>query len=190
MRLPFPRSGADHGRPAPAHPAHAGAARAQSPLHRFNAAAPAAARSTLLACCGSRRWAHRLEEHRPYPDTESLLAAADEAGYDMTHADLTEALGAESAYHPPTEGPGALAAHTALRAGHAAYADRFGHAFIVHLDDFRPEERLDQALAGIRARLANDADEERAVSAEELRRLTRSRLARLLTAPRAGAARI
>ncbi|MDT0380464.1 2-oxo-4-hydroxy-4-carboxy-5-ureidoimidazoline decarboxylase [Streptomyces sp. DSM 42041] len=187
MRLPFPRSGADHGRPATP---HTGPARgASSPLHRFNAAAPAAARNMLLACCGSRRWAHRLAVHRPYPDTDALLAAADEAGYDMTHADLTEALTAESAYHPPTDGPGALAATTALRAGHAAYADRFGHAFIVHLDDFRPEERLDQALAGIRARLTNDADEERAVAAEELRQLARARLARLLTAPRAGATR-
>lgn len=180
MRLPFPRS--EIGRAARS---RAG----QSPLHHFNAVGEASARSTLLGCCGSHRWAHRLVVHRPYPDTAALLAAADEASYDMTHPDLTEALAAESAYHPPTDGPGALAAHTALRAGHAAYAERFGHAFIVCLDEFRPEERLDQALAGIRTRLAHDADEERAVSADELRRLARGRLARLLSASRAGAAR-
>ncbi|EST39288.1 hypothetical protein N566_02810 [Streptomycetaceae bacterium MP113-05] len=181
MRLPLPRSGAPH--------THAAQAQAGSPLHAFNVTAPASARNTLLACCGSRRWAQRLVAHRPYPDTAALMAAADEAGYDMTHEDLAEAFAAESPCHPPTDGPGALAAHTALRAGHAAYAERFGHAFVACLDDHRPEERLDQALAGIRRRLAHDVDEERAVAAEELRRLARSRLARLLTAPRTGAGR-
>lgn len=127
--------------------------------------------------------------HRPYPDAGALLAAADEASYDMTHADLAEALAAESPYHPPTDGPGALAAHTALRAGHSAYAERFGHAFVVHLDDFRPEERLDQALAAIRTRLAHDGDEERATAADELRKLARARLARLVTASPADAVR-
>lgn len=183
MRLPSPRSEGDAGR------AVARGRAGQSPLHRFNAAPPAAARNTLLGCCGSHRWAQRLVAHRPYPDTGAVLAAADEAGYDMNHADLDEALAAESAYHPPTDGPGALAAYTALRAGHAAYAERFGHAFVVCLDVFRPEERLDQALAAIRTRLTNDADEERAVAADELRRLARARLARVLTAPRAGAVR-
>jgi 2-oxo-4-hydroxy-4-carboxy-5-ureidoimidazoline decarboxylase len=185
MRLPHSRGDADRpGRAAPR-----GRAGGQSPLHRFNAVAPATARSTLLGCCGSRRWVDRLVAHRPYPDTTALLAAADEASYDMTHADLAEALAAESPYHPPTDGPGALVAYTALSAGHTAYAERFGHAFVVFLDDVRPEERLDQALTGIRTRLAHEADEERAVSAEELRRLVQSRLARLLTAPRAGAVR-
>lgn len=180
MRLPSPRS--ESGRAARGRPG-------QSPLHHFNSVGPATARRTLLGCCGSRRWVHRLVTHRPYPDTGALLAAADEASYDMTHADLAEALAAESPYHPPTDGPGALAAYTALRAGHAAYADRFGHAFVVHLDDFRPEMRLDQALAAIRARLAHEADEERAVAADELRKLARARLARLFTARSADAAR-
>lgn len=159
----------------------------QSPLRLFNAAPPAVARRMLLDCCGSTRWAHRLAAHRPYPDTGALLAAADEAGYDMRHPDLAEALAAESPVHPPTDAPGALAAHTALRAGHAAYAERFGHPFVVHLDDHAPEERLDQALAAIRARLPHDKDEERAVAAEELRRLARARLRRLVTLPSAAA---
>lgn len=179
MRLPFPRS--ETGR---AVRGRAG----QSPLHHFNAVPPAAVRNPLLACCGSRRWVHRVIAHRPYPDTDSLLAASDEAGYDMTHADLAEALAAETADLPPTEAPGALAAYTALRAGHAAYAARFGHAFVVCLDRFGPEERLDQALVSIRKRLAHDPDEEWAVAAEELRRLARGRIARLLATSRAGPA--
>ncbi|NUK90090.1 2-oxo-4-hydroxy-4-carboxy-5-ureidoimidazoline decarboxylase, partial [Streptomyces lunaelactis] len=38
------------------------------------------AEATLLACCGSRRWALRMVAHRPYPDLDALLAASDEAG--------------------------------------------------------------------------------------------------------------
>ncbi|WP_367124353.1 2-oxo-4-hydroxy-4-carboxy-5-ureidoimidazoline decarboxylase [Streptomyces phytohabitans] len=159
------------------------------PLLRLNAASVAEAERTLLGCCRCDRWAHRLAAHRPYPDPESLLAAADEASYDMTHTDIAQALSAEPADHPVTEGPGALAAHTALRAAHAAYEARFGHTFVVCLDDCRPEERVDVALVGLRTRLGHDQDTERAVAAEELRRLARCRLARLLgVAPHAGPA--
>lgn len=73
---------------------------AQSPvahpgLDRFNAAPAAEAEAALLECSGSRRWAARLAAHRPYPDLDALLAAADEAGYDLPPADLAEALAAE-----------------------------------------------------------------------------------------------
>ncbi|MEU3193077.1 2-oxo-4-hydroxy-4-carboxy-5-ureidoimidazoline decarboxylase [Streptomyces sp. NPDC006992] len=153
----------------------------RTPLDRFNSAALATVEPLLLRCCGSRRWARRLVAHRPYPDVEALLAAADEASYDLTPADLREALVCESAAHP-LEGepqPGVLAAHTALRAAHGAYERKFGHAFLYCLDGFAAEERLDQVLAGIRLRLENDADEEWAITAEELRRLARGRLGRL-----------
>ncbi|MFR9676227.1 2-oxo-4-hydroxy-4-carboxy-5-ureidoimidazoline decarboxylase [Streptomyces sp. TR06-5] len=184
MRLPFPRRETDltlRSRAVPSPP--------PSPLHRFNTLGAPAAERLLLDCCGSRRWAQRLARHRPYPDAEVLLAAADEASYDLSAADIAEALATEAPYLPPTDGPGALAAHTALRAGHAAYAERFGHGFVVCLAEYGPEERTDQALAAIRARLAHDPDEERALAAEELRRLARERLARLVPASRSDVAR-
>ncbi|GAA4903829.1 2-oxo-4-hydroxy-4-carboxy-5-ureidoimidazoline decarboxylase [Streptomyces coeruleoprunus] len=144
----------------------------------FNAAPAEAAETSLLACCGSRRWAQRVAAHRPYPALDALLAAADEAGYDLSGADLDEALGDEAA---PALPPGtSTAAHTALRAAHDAYEGRFGHAFVICLDGFRPDEHVDQVLGGIRARLGNEPDEERAVAADELRRLARARLARLM----------
>ncbi|WP_461027762.1 2-oxo-4-hydroxy-4-carboxy-5-ureidoimidazoline decarboxylase, partial [Streptomyces sparsus] len=76
--------------------------------------------------------------------------------------------------------PGSRAAHTALEAARAAYESRFGHAFVICLDELPPTMRLDGMLAGIRARLGNEADEERAVTADELRRLARGRLLRLV----------
>ncbi|AXK32902.1 2-oxo-4-hydroxy-4-carboxy-5-ureidoimidazoline decarboxylase [Streptomyces armeniacus] len=173
LPLPTPRGGAP-----------------DSPLRRLNDASVRDAERALLTCCGSARWAHRLAAHRPYPDVEALLAAADEASYDMTHTDLAEALAGERVDQPLTEGPSALAAHTALRAAHAAYEARFGHTFVVCLDDCRAEERVDLALVGLRTRLVHDEDTERAVAAEELRRLARGRLARLLgAAPRTDPAR-
>ncbi|MER5885536.1 2-oxo-4-hydroxy-4-carboxy-5-ureidoimidazoline decarboxylase [Streptomyces sp. NPDC001941] len=147
-------------------------------LLRFNTAAAPSAEAALLACCGSRRWAERLAAHRPYPTREALLAAADEACYDLAGADLDEALADEDPVPLAPDAPGT--AHTALRAAHTAYESGFGHPFVICLDGARPDERTDEVLAAIRTRLGNEPDEERAVSAEELRRLARGRLARLI----------
>ncbi|KQX59640.1 OHCU decarboxylase [Streptomyces sp. Root66D1] len=144
-------------------------------LTRFNAASPAEAEALLLSCCHSHRWAERVAAHRPYPTVDALLAAADEAGYDLSRADLDDALAAESSALPHPDAP--PAARTALRAAHAAYESSFGHAFVISLDGVRPGERLDQVLAGIRSRLGNEPEEERVIAAEELRRLARARLA-------------
>ncbi|MFJ8671070.1 2-oxo-4-hydroxy-4-carboxy-5-ureidoimidazoline decarboxylase [Streptomyces sp. NPDC093589] len=151
-------------------------------LDGFNTLPSDDAVAALLACCGSLRWAERVAAHRPYPDPESLLAASDEACYDLTPAEIDEALAGESFSARPlvgARGPGTLAAHTALRAAHAEYERRFRHAFVICLDGYRDDELLDQVLSGIRTRLGNEPDEERAVTADELRRLTRGRLARL-----------
>ncbi|MFB7371526.1 2-oxo-4-hydroxy-4-carboxy-5-ureidoimidazoline decarboxylase [Streptomyces sp. NPDC056222] len=158
----------------PAIPAQHGSPRHLAGLRRFNVAPAADAQELLLSCCHSRRWAERVTAHRPYPTLDALLAAADEAGYDLSAADLDEALAAESSAAPHPDAP--PAAHTALRAAHAAYESRFGHAFVISLDGVRPGERLDQVLAGIRSRLGNEPEEERVIAADELRRLARIRL--------------
>ncbi|MEU6125267.1 2-oxo-4-hydroxy-4-carboxy-5-ureidoimidazoline decarboxylase [Streptomyces sp. NPDC047123] len=149
----------------------------------MNAAAPGEAEAALLTCCGSRRWARRVAAHRPYPDLDALLAASDEAAYDLSPADLAEALACEPLDpvipHQITPQATHIAARTALRAAHAAYESRFGHTFVICLDDVPPDEALDQLLAGIRSRLGNDPEDERAIAADELRRLARGRLARL-----------
>jgi 2-oxo-4-hydroxy-4-carboxy--5-ureidoimidazoline (OHCU) decarboxylase len=146
-------------------------------LERFNAAPTDTAERALIACCGSHRWARRLAAHRPYPDLASLLAAADEAAYDLTPADLSEALAREPLPHIPADAHSA--AHTALSAAHAAYEAHFGHVFVICLDDMPPAEALDQVLAAIRSRLANDPEEERCLTAEELRGLAKGRLSRM-----------
>jgi 2-oxo-4-hydroxy-4-carboxy--5-ureidoimidazoline (OHCU) decarboxylase len=143
-------------------------------VEHFNAASEEDLEQALLPCLRSHRWARRVVEHRPYPGLDSLLAAADEAAYDLTWADLTEALAAETlpALPPDTYS----AAHTALSAAHAAYEARFGHVFVICLEGLSPSETLDRLLEAIRSRLTNDPEEERAVVADELRRLARERL--------------
>ncbi|RDG34699.1 2-oxo-4-hydroxy-4-carboxy-5-ureidoimidazoline decarboxylase [Streptomyces corynorhini] len=150
-------------------------------LRRFNTAPRAALEPALLGCLGSSRWVRRIAATRPYPDLDALLAASDEAGYDLAFSDLAEALAAETPTVAPPAAPPAAA--TALRAGYAAYESRFGHAFVIGLDDRRPGECLDHVLAAIRTRLGHDPDHERSVSADELRRLARSRLVRLVEDP-------
>lgn len=148
-------------------------------LHRFNTAPAADAEAALLECFGSHRWAHRLAGHRPYPDVDALLAAAEEAGYDLSPTDRTEALAAEAAPGLHPDAP--RSAHLALAAAHAAYESRFGHVFVICLDGFQPAEHPDQVLAGIRARLAHDPDQERVVTADEMRRLARGRIIELVS---------
>ncbi|PZG88361.1 2-oxo-4-hydroxy-4-carboxy-5-ureidoimidazoline decarboxylase, partial [Streptomyces sp. NTH33] len=120
----------------------------------------------------------RLTVHRPYPNLPSLLAAADEATYDLSPSDVAEALAAEPL--PSLPGSTYAAASTALSAAYAAYEARFGHSFVICLDGTAPAESLDWVLAAIRSRLTNDPEEERAVTAEELRHLARGRLGRVL----------
>ena len=144
------------------------------PLDAFNAAPADEARALLLHCLHSLRWSHRVADHRPYPDLDSLLAAADEAAYDLSPGDLSEALDGESLPDLPEDTYSA--AHMALSAAHAAYEARFGHAFVIYLGDTHPDESLDRILEAIRSRLTNDPEEERVIAAEELRRLARSRL--------------
>lgn len=141
-----------------------GAPGTPSPLERFNTAPAQDAERALLGCLRSLRWALRVAGHRPYPDVASLLAASDEATYDLSAKELAEALTAESLPALPEDTY--TAAHTALNAAHTAYEAKFGHVFVIALDGVPEEEALDRILTDIRSRLANDPDEERAVAAE------------------------
>ncbi|MDX2675572.1 2-oxo-4-hydroxy-4-carboxy-5-ureidoimidazoline decarboxylase [Streptomyces soliscabiei] len=143
-------------------------------LDGFNIAPAEEAHRALLTCLRSLRWARRLADHRPYPTLDALLAASDEAAYDLTAGDLAEALAAESLPALPDDAYGA--AHMALSAAHAAYEARFGHAFVICLDGIPADEALDHVLEAIRSRLTNDPEDERVVAAEELRRLGKARL--------------
>ena len=66
----------------------------------------------------------------------------------------------------------------ALADGNLAYEERFGHVFLICATGLSGQDMLDQ----LRARLGHDQEAERAVVREELLKITRLRLAKLLAA--------
>jgi len=64
----------------------------------------------------------------------------------------------------------------ALADGNVAYEERFGHVFLICATGLSGQDMLDQ----LQARLRHDPDAERAVVREELLKITRLRVAKLL----------
>jgi OHCU decarboxylase len=158
-------------------------------LRRLNGLPQEQAVAELLAACHSRRWAERVAAGRPYADLAALQQAADQVWTGLGPADWLEALaahprigerGGASAHWSEREQAGVGAAgedvRRAIARGNAAYEERFGHVFLISAAGRSAEE----ILADLRARLGNDPDTELRVAAEEHRRITRLRLARLV----------
>jgi 2-oxo-4-hydroxy-4-carboxy-5-ureidoimidazoline decarboxylase len=161
-------------------------------MAEFNALPPDRAEAELLTCCASVSWARLVAGGRPYPDLAALVAAADAASRTLTWADVAQALAAhprigqrpagddrESAWSRREQAgvDGADAAtRAALARANEEYEARFGHLFLVFASG-RTDREL---LAAARARLVNDEATERAVVADELRKIAGRRLERLL----------
>ncbi|MCI0690054.1 MAG: 2-oxo-4-hydroxy-4-carboxy-5-ureidoimidazoline decarboxylase [Sporichthyaceae bacterium] len=147
----------------------------------------------LRTCCASCAWARAVAAGRPYRDDDRLLAAADAAFEDLSETDIDEALAAHPRIGERATGPsreagwsrqeqsGAVQADgttkAALAAGNRAYEDRFGQVFLICATGLTAE----QMLAALRARLDHDAVTERRVVRQELAKIARLRLERLLT---------
>jgi 2-oxo-4-hydroxy-4-carboxy-5-ureidoimidazoline decarboxylase len=161
---------------------------ASATLGSFNAAPAQDAEQIALACCASRTFAKAVADGRPYPDTAALLAAVDAVFAALAWDDIVEAV----AEHPrigdravrggmsAAEQSGAAAASDEIRRGLAdgnvAYEQRFGHIFLICASGLSGQEMLDQ----LRARLGHDEEAERAVVRDELRKITRLRMAKAL----------
>src|SRR6185503_7715606 len=158
---------------------------ASATLGSFNAAPAQDAERTALACCASRTFAKAVADGRPYPD----LAAVDTAFKGLNWDDIVEAMNE----HPrigdravrsgmsAAEQSGAAAASDEVRQGLAdgnlAYEQRFGHIFLICASGLSGQEMLEQ----LRARLGHDDEAERTVVREELRKITRLRMTKLLS---------
>jgi 2-oxo-4-hydroxy-4-carboxy-5-ureidoimidazoline decarboxylase len=133
-----------------------------------------------------------MDAGRPYADVDALLRASDRAVQGLDRDDLAEALAAhprigQRAAGSSTEavwsrqeqagvGDAQAEVRAALQEGNRAYEERFGHVFLISATGRSAEE----LLAALRERLGNDPDTEWGVVAEELRKITRLRLERLL----------
>ena len=160
----------------------------RSTLAAFNAASPEAAERDVLACCESQSFATAIADGRPYPDPAALQDAVTAVFKTLSWDDIVEAMNA----HPrigdrvpgggwsSAEQSGAASASATVRQaladGNRAYEQRFGHVFLICASGLSGQDMLDQ----LQARLGNDAEAERAVVREELLKITRLRLTKLL----------
>ena len=166
-------------------------------LARLNARPPREAAEQLRGCCGSSRWVEAMLARRPFESVADLLSAADEAWRATGPEDWDEAfsqhprIGERHAAAPVSatalawsageQGAAAGAggwARSALARANQAYQRRFGRIYIVCAAG-RSAEAL---LADIAVRMNNDPDRERAIAAEEQRKITRLRLETLMGA--------
>jgi 2-oxo-4-hydroxy-4-carboxy-5-ureidoimidazoline decarboxylase len=160
-------------------------------LDRLNASANDD-RSTgaLTACCASPDWVARVLAARPFANAEELYAASDEAIAAVDDAAIADALAAHPRIGERPSGPdgawsrqeqaGVSSAASAVLAdiadANAEYERQFGHVYLVCATGKSAEELLDIC----RARLGNDAATEAGVVREELAKITRIRLGKLL----------
>lgn len=165
-------------------------------LAELNAASREAAARALLACCRSRRWVDALLARRPFSSLEALLTAADAAWSQTGPSDWHEALAGHprlgessargddsqsrewSAREQAGVSAASGAAQSALANVNREYEAQFGHIFLVAAANKSAAQLIEIA----RHRMNNTADVEIAVAGEELRKIARLRLEKLIAA--------
>lgn len=156
-------------------------------LDEFNAAPAAVAAAAVRPCLGVDRWVTAVVSGRPYGSVAELVAVGEAAASPLSPAEVEAAL----AHHPRigerADGQSAeadlsrgeqagLAASASvqdrLRAGNAAYEQRFGRVFLIRAAGRDTAEILDQ----LHQRLGNDPATEATVVAEQLGQIAVLRL--------------
>jgi 2-oxo-4-hydroxy-4-carboxy-5-ureidoimidazoline decarboxylase len=131
----------------------------------------------------------------PYPDFDSLLAAAERAWSELEPSDWAEALaghpriGERGGSSPAASGReqsevlvAAASTLERLAAENRLYEARFGHVFLIAAAGKSAEE----ILAALRQRMENDPVTEARVASAELRKIALRRLEELIPSPRGG----
>jgi len=160
------------------------------------ARAPASRAEILLGFCGSRAFADRVAATAPWPRPADLFAAAQAVWFGLPEPDWLEAFAA----HPDLGGGHSTAAtaqskawsqaeqagvagadaevRERLRAGNAAYRDKFGFVFLLCATGRSAAEMAD----AVEARIGRSRAEEIALAGREQWKITRLRIGRWLAA--------
>jgi allantoicase len=165
---------------------------AVAPLDLLNVLPEAAAATRLLACCGSRAWASKVAQARPFREPDELFREAERAFDQLDRDDWLEAFAAHprigeramgsgpSSRWSEREQAGAEGAPpeilSRLAQANRLYEERFHHVFLVCATGKSASEMLDL----LSERLDNDADTEFRIAAVEQRKITRLRLEKML----------
>jgi allantoicase len=148
-------------------------------------AAPSIPEPELLACCGSREWARRMNQQ--FTDAGEMLTAADRIWNKLSPQDWLEAFAAHPRIGEPTADPRASKEQSGvsgaqpetlarLAAANREYEKRFGHIYIVCASG----KTAAQMLAMLESRLGNDTETELRVAAGEQQKIMRLRLEKWL----------
>jgi 2-oxo-4-hydroxy-4-carboxy-5-ureidoimidazoline decarboxylase len=139
-------------------------------------------REALLTCLSVPRWADEVLAGQPYADRDALLAAADRAARELSDDELDQALaghprigergGAQSRREQSRVDPSVGDTAARLKAGNAAYEQRFARVFLIRAAGRDAE----QILAELQRRLHNDDETERAETVDNLRQIALLRL--------------
>lgn len=159
-------------------------------LAELNGLDPSRAQHEFLRCCGSSRWAASMTAARPFATIGAMDARADAIWSSLESSDWLEAFAAHpkigeqrdvSAWSAAEQAGMQSAdgrARTKLAALNADYEAHFGYIFIVCATGKSPEEML----SILEQRLRNDPKNELSIAAEEQRKITSLRLAKLVDA--------
>lgn len=162
-------------------------------LAQLDALSEQDAERLFLTVCSSPAWARRLAAGGPYPSVERLLSAEDDALDALSEQDVDAALAghprigertaAGSLSRREQAGLAGMSTTTedALAEANRTYEERFGHVYLVCATGRSAPE----LLAVLRERLGHDPAQERRVLRDELGKINRLRLQRLLAAPEA-----
>jgi allantoicase len=166
---------------------------AQTGLAKLNLMPIEEATVALKRCCGSTKWAAMMAEARPFEDVSSLLRIAERTWWSLAVEDHLEAFSAHprigeqkvpaagDATWSKGEQSGASGASpdtvAQLLAANREYEAQLGFIFIVCATG----RNADSMLADIRTRMANSRHIELRTAAEEQAKITRLRLAKLVT---------
>lgn len=160
-------------------------------LEQFNRLPYRKALHALYECCNSLAMAGELVRGRPYPSHAALLRRADDVLFGLPEESIDEIM---QAYPSVGSRPGSAWSHaeqcsvwdprsevmTQLRSAAARYADRFGFGFVMHVGALAEEGAAPGVIAAIDDRMHHDLETERKVARNEIAKLNRSRLERML----------
>jgi allantoicase len=164
-------------------------------LERVNRLPVEQARKVLLDCCGSMVWADQMISQRPFADDSELFERAERIWAQLDPKEWLRAI----RHHPPigskrgnskqsgtarkwSAGEQSVAQTSSaetlavLNAANEAYRATFGYVFLI----CAAGKRGDEILQSLRQRLANDPETELRVAAEEMRKIIRLRMEKLL----------
>lgn len=157
-------------------------------LDAFNQLPTRKAVHALFECCNSVTMAADLAKGRPYVDHDALFRKADALLFALSEESVDDIL---QAYPEIGRRPGSERSHAEqcalwdsrpgvmqlLDSSARGYADRFGFGFVMYVGD---DSTVSSVIAAIVDRMHNDSETERKVVRNEIARLNRSRLERML----------